>query len=64
LNDQTLEGFRHKSEPIFAVQYHPEASPGPHDATYLFDCFIEMMKTGKSPTAEKMFDAQKRRNAV
>jgi carbamoyl-phosphate synthase small subunit len=64
LNDQTLEGFRHKSEPIFAVQYHPEASPGPHDATYLFDCFIEMMKTGKSPTAEKMFEAQKRRNAV
>src|SRR5262249_27164140 len=36
LNDQTLEGFRHASEPIFAVQYHPEASPVPHDATYLF----------------------------
>jgi carbamoyl-phosphate synthase small subunit len=64
LNDNTLEGFRHASEPVFAVQYHPEASPGPHDATYLFDCFAEMIKTGKSPTAEQMNDAQKRRNSV
>ena len=44
LNDDTLEGFRHHSLPIFAVQYHPEASPGPHDAMYLFDEFIESMK--------------------
>jgi len=64
LNDRTLEGFRHDSEPVFAVQYHPEASPGPHDATYLFDCFVEMIRTGRSPTAEQMNDAQKRRNAV
>jgi carbamoyl-phosphate synthase small subunit len=64
LNDNTLEGFRHASEPVFAVQYHPEASPGPHDATYLFDCFSDMIKTGKSPTAEQMNEAQKRRNAV
>ncbi len=64
LNDQTLEGFRHASEPVFAVQYHPEASPGPHDATYLFDCFREMIRTGKSPTPEQMNEAQKRRNAV
>lgn len=64
LNDNTLEGFRHTSEPVFAVQYHPEASPGPHDATYLFDCFAQMIKTGKSPTAGEMNEAQKRRNAV
>lgn len=64
LNDQTLEGFRHTTAPVFAVQYHPEASPGPHDSTYLFDCFVEMMRTGKSPTAEQMNKAQDRRNAV
>jgi carbamoyl-phosphate synthase small subunit len=44
LNDDTLEGFRHKSLPIFAVQYHPEASPGPHDANYLFSQFTNLMK--------------------
>jgi len=44
LNDDTLEGFRHNSLPLIAVQYHPEASPGPHDASYLFDAFVEMMK--------------------
>jgi carbamoyl-phosphate synthase small subunit len=60
LNDQTLEGFTHANEPVFSVQYHPEASPGPHDATYLFDCFTEMMRTGKAPTAEQMAEAQKR----
>jgi len=64
LNDRTLEGFRHNSEPIFAVQYHPEASPGPHDARYLFDCFIDMMSTGTSPTGEQMDLAQRRRNRV
>jgi len=47
LNDGTVEGFRHKDLPVFCVQYHPEASPGPHDASYLFDAFIEMMKTKK-----------------
>ncbi len=44
LNDNTLEGFRHRNLPIFSVQYHPEASPGPHDARYLFDEFKKLMK--------------------
>ena len=43
LNDGTLEGLVHRKIPLFSVQYHPEASPGPHDATYLFDRFVEMM---------------------
>ncbi len=44
LNDDTLEGIRHKSIPAFSVQYHPEASPGPHDSRYLFDQFVDAMK--------------------
>jgi carbamoyl-phosphate synthase small subunit len=44
LNDHTNEGMRHRSLPLFSVQYHPEASPGPHDARYLFDNFISLMK--------------------
>ncbi|MGA0987671.1 MAG: glutamine amidotransferase-related protein, partial [Flavobacteriaceae bacterium] len=40
LNDQTVAGIRVKSKPAFSVQYHPEASPGPHDSRYLFDEFI------------------------
>jgi carbamoyl-phosphate synthase small subunit len=47
LNDNTLEGIRHKKMPLFSVQYHPEASPGPHDADYLFDRFVGMMKERK-----------------
>ncbi len=43
LNDNTLEGFRHKELPMLAVQYHPEAAPGPHDARYLFEEFKQMM---------------------
>jgi carbamoyl-phosphate synthase small subunit len=58
LNDQTLEGFVHKDWPILAVQYHPEASPGPHDATYLFNCFATMMSTRRPPTGEDMAAAQ------
>ncbi len=45
LNDGTLEGFRLKDVPAMSVQYHPEASPGPHDAAYLFDRFVKMMET-------------------
>jgi carbamoyl-phosphate synthase small subunit len=47
LNDQTLEGLRHRSLPLFSVQYHPEASPGPHDAAYLFERFSKMMEEHK-----------------
>ncbi len=43
LNDRTVEGLRHREEPIFSVQYHPEASPGPHDASYLFARFRDLM---------------------
>jgi carbamoyl-phosphate synthase small subunit len=60
LNDETLEGLTHPDLPLFSVQYHPEASPGPHDASYLFDCFIDMMTNGKAPTAEQMAAAQDR----
>ena len=46
LNDNTVEGIKHKTFPIFSVQYHPEASPGPHDSDYLFNKFVSLMETG------------------
>jgi carbamoyl-phosphate synthase small subunit len=47
LNDKTVEGLRHKKYPLFSVQYHPEASPGPNDAKYLFGKFIELIEQNK-----------------
>jgi carbamoyl-phosphate synthase small subunit len=47
LNDNTLEGLRHRSLPLFSVQYHPEASPGPHDSHYLFGDFMKLMAEWK-----------------
>ena len=47
LNDNTLEGLRHRTLPLFSVQYHPEASPGPHDSHYLFKDFVQMMEQWK-----------------
>jgi carbamoyl-phosphate synthase small subunit len=44
LNDETVAGMRIKSKKCFSVQYHPEASPGPHDSSYLFDSFIDLLK--------------------
>ena len=48
LNDHTVAGLRHKTLPFFSVQYHPEASPGPHDADYLFKQFVDLMQENKS----------------
>jgi carbamoyl-phosphate synthase small subunit len=48
LNDGTVEGMRHRNFPIFSVQYHPEAAPGPNDASYFFDEFARLVETGRS----------------
>ena len=50
LNDETLEGLEHRDIPAFSVQYHPEASPGPHDATYLFERFVNSIKRFRKRT--------------
>jgi carbamoyl-phosphate synthase small subunit len=57
LNDGTVEGLAHSEKPLFSVQYHPEASPGPHDAAYFFDRFREMVsrhKAGEAVTGEQI----------
>ncbi|MCX8479645.1 MAG: glutamine-hydrolyzing carbamoyl-phosphate synthase small subunit [Chitinophagales bacterium] len=48
LNDDTVEGIRVKNRPAFSVQYHPESNPGPHDSRYLFDQFIDLLKSSKA----------------
>jgi carbamoyl-phosphate synthase small subunit len=52
LNDNTVEGLRHRSLPVYSVQYHPEAGPGPHDPSYLFDKFVEMIETNRKHKTE------------
>ena len=47
LNDGTVAGIKRTDKPVFSVQYHPEASPGPHDSRYLFDQFIDLIKQYK-----------------
>ena len=47
INDETIEGIRRTDVPAFSVQYHPVASPGPHDSRYLFDQFIELIKSNR-----------------
>ena len=53
LNDNTIEGLRMKHKPVFCVQYHPEASAGPHDSRYLFDDFVNLMEGKKTSSAKK-----------
>jgi carbamoyl-phosphate synthase small subunit len=58
LNDHTNEGLRHRALPLFSVQYHPEASPGPHDSHYLFRQFTDTMKNWKSSGAPRRGQAK------
>jgi carbamoyl-phosphate synthase small subunit len=48
LNDESIEGIRRKDKPAFSVQYHPESTPGPFDSRYLFDDFLELIRSSKN----------------
>ncbi len=63
LNDQTVAGFAHPDRLMFAVQHHPEASPGPHDSGYLFDAFVKMM-TDRTPIAKSGLAAMARQGSI
>ena len=52
LNDATVAGFKHDSKPIMGIQFHPEASPGPHDSAYLFRRFVAMMQSHSLPVSQ------------
>jgi carbamoyl-phosphate synthase small subunit len=56
LNDETVEGLAHKTRPLFSVQYHPEASPGPHDAAYFFGRFRQLVE--RTAAGEKVTGAE------
>jgi len=58
LNDKTCEGIQHKTLPAFSVQYHPEASPGPHDSRYLFQRFVDLMEHHKQKIRQKPYEAR------
>ncbi|WP_379161279.1 glutamine-hydrolyzing carbamoyl-phosphate synthase small subunit [Paenibacillus sp. sgz5001063] len=62
-NDKTVEGVRHTRYPAFSVQYHPEAAPGPHDSSYLFDRFLQMIADHKAQTPSSSRQAQLAANA-
>jgi carbamoyl-phosphate synthase small subunit len=51
LYDHTVEGVRHRNLPVFCVQYHPEAAPGPHDSRYLFDDFVALLEARREVPA-------------
>ena len=66
LNDDTVEGLAHETRPLFSVQYHPEASPGPHDASYFFGRFREMVErhvAGETVTGAQIASAGTRLDA-
>lgn len=52
LNDGTVEGIKHRYHPVFSVQFHPDAAPGPHDAVHLFDQFMELIDAGKEQQSD------------